>query len=714
MLFRHGWVPIEDAVRIGGAVYVVRALNQGGGAFDPARAGRENRRILRKRPMSSVRAATTLASVLLVGVPNGDAAAPRWVEVRSPHFIVLSDAGEGLATHTARQFERFRSALSGTLPWARRLDPGVPLLIFLARNEATFRALLPEFWEREEGLRPDGVFRRSTRRYYIVLRAEAILPRIAAANPYNILYHEYAHLVVDLNMESIPLWLNEGLAEFLGGTVVEKNRVEVGWPIVPHLRLLKSQAPLTVAQLFKIDESSPEYNERERSSMFYAQSWALVHCLTMGDQAAANRIGHYIALRSAHTVEPEAALIQAFGDPAALDRALKDYLARGRLAYGYRNTEGREAERPLPWREVPPAEIAATRGLFLADQNRPAEARPLLEEAVRLDPQQAAAREGLGALAWKEGKEDGALRSLAEAVALPSASATAHYLHAQLVLRRAQDEPGRQEAQRSLERAIALDPGFAAAHAQLAWVLASNGAEVERVQGSIRQAIVLEPSVFDHRLAAARLFLLCGKIDEARDLGGELLARARLERERTSARAFLASLRSPAAGLVRDLPALVAVLERRCKWGDATDCLELGDRYCAGAGVKTDPSKAVPLYEQACEKELFEACVRLGSLLVEGKQVRRDESRGLGLCAKACDGGYPAGCGALGSFYLERGDHRQAASNLTKACEGGDAVGCANLALIHEHGLGVAKNARRAAELRREACEGGLTSSCAR
>ncbi len=686
-------------------------------------------------------------SALLTCAVAATAGPPRWVEARTAHFVVYSDAGDKEAVQVARQFERLRAALAELLPKAR-LDPGVPILIFATRNESSLKHLLPAFWETKGSVQPVGFFTRGTRRYYIVLRTDVDVPRERDDNPYHVLYHEYMHLVLDLNVESLPAWLNEGLAELFGATVISKDEIELRRPVWSHMHFLRSETLLPTSALFKIDHSSPEYNERDRAGVFYAQSWALVHYL-MTDQKAVvdNRIGRFFALRQARVAEAEA-VTQAFGDPSALDKALKAYIQRSILPFRRIKATSRDSEGAPHVRELSAAESAAARGLLQVQVKRPVEARALLEEAMRLDPQLADAREGMGLLAWQEGKKDEARRWLGEAVRLPSASAVAHYSHALL----AAGEPGSversAEAQASLERAVALDPGFAEAVVVLAQVSTNRGADVDRILNLMHRAIDLEPAVFDHRLTVARLLLKCGDIETARDQAATLLARSRSEQERQAARSLLASLSAPAAGLARDTPALLSILERRCAWGTFPDCVELADRYRRGAGVAADPSRAVPLYERACAYEVFEACARaawayergegvsrdagrtaalyeraceggdrfscgrLGWLLSEGRLVPKDEARGLELSGRACDGGQLSACNTTGVIHLRRKAYLEAGAKFAKACEGGEAAACSNLALIYEQGLGVARDLRRAFALHQKACDGGFKSSC--
>jgi len=688
-----------------------------------------------------------LAIGFLSGATTGDCG-PRWHEVRSPHFTVYSDAGEKVAGRVARQFERFRVVLGEIFPKAR-LDPGIPILIFAVRNESSLKELLPRYWENKDAKHPAGIFSRGTRRYYIVLRTDTANPSRRDDNPFRVLYHEYMHLVLDLNYDSIPTWLNEGLAEFIGATVVTDDAIVAGGPIWPHIHLLRDKGLLPTAALFRVDHSSPEYNERDRSGVFYAQSWALVHYLIWDRKASsAGLIWRMLSPSQGQALDP-AATAQILGNPADLDRALKAYLTKVQFLQRPAETEAAPVA-DLEARELTASQLAAARGLLHVQTKRPVEARALLEDALRLDPRNADAREGLGLLALQEGKADDARRLLDEAVQLPTASAVAHYTYALVLLHGSQIEERLALAQSSLERAVTLDPDFAEALVLLAQVSTERGADTERILALMRRAVDIEPGLFDHQLTTARLLLRCGQIEEARDLAGRLLARGRSQEDRSAARSLLASLSSPAISLARDTPALIRILEARCGSGNAQDCHDLADRLQEGAGVAADAVRAVPLYTKACANEVVVACGRagrayelgegvaqdaaqtahfyevgceggdlfscgrLGGLLSEGDLLGKDEARSLVLSGKACAGGQSAACDTVGVVHMRRKEYAKAIAPLQRSCEAGEATACGNLALLYEQGLGVSRNVSHAVTLHEKACDAGLASSCER
>ncbi len=81
----------------------------------------------------------------------------RWVEVRSTHFVVESNAGESEARRIALEFERVRRIFLGAFA-KFRVDPAQPIVILATRDEATMKMLAPEEWGGDGHIRPSGLF----------------------------------------------------------------------------------------------------------------------------------------------------------------------------------------------------------------------------------------------------------------------------------------------------------------------------------------------------------------------------------------------------------------------------------------------------------------------------------------------------------------------------------------------------------------------------
>ncbi len=96
-----------------------------------------------------------------------------------------------------------------------------------------------------------------------------------------------------------------------------------------HLRRLQNTDPLKLEELFNVDRDSPLYNEKERRSIFYAQSWALTHRILHAQPPLTKEFSSYLN-RVSDGMAPLAAWQQIFG-PANLDRELERYVRQQAL-----------------------------------------------------------------------------------------------------------------------------------------------------------------------------------------------------------------------------------------------------------------------------------------------------------------------------------------------------------------------------------------------
>src|SRR5260221_11918376 len=208
------------------------------------------------------------------GAPNAG-----WVEVRSAHFVVSSNAGEKEARRIADQFEQIRALFHAAFP-NLRVDPAEPVLILAAKNENTMKMLLPEEWEVKGHVHPAGLYQQGEDKHYVILRVDS-----EGENPFHALYHEYTHALLHLNFTGLPLWLDEGLAEFYGNSRLGEKESKVGTIDQIHLYILGQNKLLPIETLLNVEQGSPYYNEANRASVFYAESWALVHYLRLDPEA---------------------------------------------------------------------------------------------------------------------------------------------------------------------------------------------------------------------------------------------------------------------------------------------------------------------------------------------------------------------------------------------------------------------------------------------
>jgi len=85
---------------------------------------------------------------------------------------------------------------------------------------------------------------------------------------------------------------------------------------------------------------------------------------------------------------------------------------------------------------------------------------------------------------------------------------------------------------------------------------------------------------------------------------------------------------------------------KACSLSYGGGCLNLGNLYDNGEGVKKDVFKAVELYEKACSLNDATGFYNLGVLYHNGEGVRKNLKKAKELYGKSCDLKYEEGCRA--------------------------------------------------------------------
>jgi tetratricopeptide (TPR) repeat protein len=152
---------------------------------------------------------------------------------------------------------------------------------------------------------------------------------------YRVIFHEYTHLLVNQNVSRLPLWLSEGLADFFStfDGSEQDGRLIVGRPLEERSSwLVGSYSPFPMRQFIDPAAMRELYRDRTATSRFYAQSWALVHYLMLGDNGAHRAaLGTFMA--GLQGGDPAADVFKrVFGeDLSGLDRALVQYIGMMKL-----------------------------------------------------------------------------------------------------------------------------------------------------------------------------------------------------------------------------------------------------------------------------------------------------------------------------------------------------------------------------------------------
>jgi tetratricopeptide (TPR) repeat protein len=380
-----------------------------------------------------------VATALLMVAPQAHAQDGVWMRAESENFIVYSRGRERPLRDAVQQLEHFNDLLHEQTG-APRPETPVKVPVYLLRDEVAFRTVWP-------AVAP------SIRGFYTYMPehvgAYAIYDDMGwEGGAQRILFHEYAHhFMMQYFRAAYPAWYVEGFAEYMSTVQFSRSATLVGRP--PDSREVqlvgRSRSELLPTQTMLGDMPTGG----EAMSMFYAQSWLMVHYMFSTPERQRAFSTYMRALNTG--ADPVEAFEAAFGMSADDFRnALSEYM-RGTIQYwNYPNRELEESTititrmprsaddllllnaRMLRTRDENaelidsivaeaarfPGDAYATRSAAYAELSRnPARARELATPLIEADPQDFEAQYIVGRsyFAEAEAAEDGGEALLAQA-----------------------------------------------------------------------------------------------------------------------------------------------------------------------------------------------------------------------------------------------------------------------------------------------------------
>jgi Flp pilus assembly protein TadD len=252
-----------------------------------------------KRRLTDDKKRSSVLLLLLSLLPLPLHAAPHdpWVRIRSANFELFTTAGERTGRDLVRYFEQVHSffqqafGLNGTA--------ALPVRIVSFRSDKEYLPYRPSEVA-------NAFFQPGFEHDYIVMK-----------NPSTDLYpmavHEYTHLLLRQTRLEVPPWLNEGLAELYSSLEPEGSKMVVGKVIPGRTHTLAREPWIDLRALVSAGPNSPLYNKKGRAEMFYAESWALVHMLTLDDRYSPHLRAMMDSLKVAG--DTVAAFQKAYGKP---------------------------------------------------------------------------------------------------------------------------------------------------------------------------------------------------------------------------------------------------------------------------------------------------------------------------------------------------------------------------------------------------------------
>ena len=449
-----------------------------------------------------------------------------WIEVRTPNFTVISNAGEKECRKIADQFEEIRLVFRNAFP-TLRTEIGKPVVIFAVKNEESLKLLLPEYWETKGHTHPAGIYVPGEAEHFVAVRTDT-----HGENPYEIVYHEYTHALLHLNFRDLPVWLDEGIAEYLGNTEIREKSVLIGKIDSYHLRELHENKLIPIDTLLQVDHNSPYYNEQDRTSLFYAESWVLVHYLMLDPEARQQQLLNRFKIAWAANGNQVTAAQETFGDLKKFANRMSGYAHQDRFYVGTLNTVAHGNAEAYPSRTLAPAEVEAQRGAFYVCTRRFAEAKAALDHAMQDDPELPVVHESLGMLAYYQQDWTAAEKEFSRAVQLHAANYAAYFFDASSQMRRRRSNADDAEPVALLEKAISMNAQFAPAYAALSSLYSTNPETHEKALAMGRKAIELEPGNLQYAVAYSFVLLNVDRLADARVMAARIQAAGRTAEDR--------------------------------------------------------------------------------------------------------------------------------------------------------------------------------------
>jgi tetratricopeptide (TPR) repeat protein len=325
----------------------------------------------------------------------------QWLRIKSPNFEIYTTAGQRDGRDLIRRFEQVRGFYMKALSLS--LSDSRPVCIIAFRSDKEYEPYSPKDFA--------AAF------YLPGFRREFIVMKGAGSEYYIPAVHEYTHLLVKQSGITVPLWLNEGLAQFYSTMEERGGRIVVGKPIPNVGDTLANEKWIDLRAIFAAGPDSALYNDKKQAGMFYAESWALTHMLWQGANYRA-KTPEMLNLLAAGS-EPQAAFQQAYGK--SLDKVqseLRQYIgSNGLSATVFDFKWDKAADTPETSADAPAARLALAEMLSQTEGQR-AKALVAYEQLARDYPKRWEVEAGWGSALLYGRDTAQAAQHLAKAVEL--------------------------------------------------------------------------------------------------------------------------------------------------------------------------------------------------------------------------------------------------------------------------------------------------------
>ncbi len=472
----------------------------------------------------------------------------RWTQVRSKNFYLIGNASEKDIRKVGTKLEQFRESFR-LLFSGMNLNASIPTNVVVFKNDSAYKPFKPI---RTNGKIDDeiaGFFQPGEDVNYITLSAGG-----DDKETFGTIFHEYVHFIINTNFgrSDVPQWFNEGLAEYYQTFEIAGDiKIKLGLPQNGHLILLQQSQLMPLEQLLNVSNHQLLQTGGHSRSIFYAQSWALVHYITQAGKTAA--LSKYL-LAKINGKESKAAFEEAFQTTyEKMEKDLRNYVSRRTYNFSEITFKQKlEFDTAMTASPLDEPSTNAYLGDLLYHNNRHDDAEPFLLNALKAQPDSGLANTTLGMVKIRQRKFDDARKYLEKAIAGDPKNHLAYYQYAFLLSREGRDEFGyvqrfepemATKMRDSLKKAIAINPAFTESYELLAFVSIVNNDDLEGAADHLHTALKRQPGNQRYSIRLAEILSRQKKFDEAVALAGKIAANADDDEMRSRANGLIGSIK---------------------------------------------------------------------------------------------------------------------------------------------------------------------------
>jgi tetratricopeptide (TPR) repeat protein len=377
-----------------------------------------------------------------------------WIELSSPNFQLYTNGRTGDARRTIEYFEQVRDFFMRVK--SASMTTRLPVTIVLFKNAKEFKPYAPN---------------QAASAYYLGDRSrDFIIMSGAGDEHFPLAVHEYMHLLIRHTELKLPVWLNEGIAEVYSTLKPFGGKILVG--SVPQGRAISLQTEkwLKLDALFAVRHDSPEYNEKDRAGILYAQSWMLTHMLMLDGRFSPD-FAKFATLLTEGSSSQEAFLKVYGRTTAQLTNELSGYFRSNQLKGALFDTRLQKVEVGEP-RPADPTTVELTLARLVMMLDRKEEASARLQRLAAEHPGRWEVWETMAQAAWHRGELPAARDAFRRATALKPPAWNLYWDYAQLA---ANDAEHRTTVIDALRESLRLNGANQEARLMLGWKLYEAG-----------------------------------------------------------------------------------------------------------------------------------------------------------------------------------------------------------------------------------------------